>query len=386
MDAWWKASPFWGVGVYLGGENKLDCDDPSQPPVLTTGWVSTQLAHGWRLLPIWVGPQASCTGYATRIDQDPANGYAAAKAQGRSAADQADEAASALGIPRGSSLFYDLEDFDLQASDDCRRSALTFLSAWTHEVHALGWKSGVYSNVAAGITALDYADTVSPNAYEEPDQVWYAWANGKADTAIDTTWVRSTSWTPHRRVHQYATDVDATYGGVTLRIDRNFVDVGRGSVAPAPAPSCGVRVSFASYPILRRGSTGAAVKAAQCLLKQQRYYGGSVTGRYDAATATAVKRLQTHAGLGTTGVLGARAWTSLLAAGKQPLLKRGSASEPVRHLQRALNAAGSEGLGVTGVFSAGTTSAVQRYQKRLGRPATGVVTSSTWKDLAAGKL
>jgi len=385
MDAWLTTSPFWGVGIYLGGENRYqECE--SDQPALTRTWVSTQLAHGWRLLPIWVGPQAACTTYTgAKIDATPASSYAAAKLQGARAADAAADAASGLGVPSGSTLFYDLEDYAL-TDDDCRRSALSFLSGWTTEVHARAFRSGVYSNVSAAIASLDYADNVAHGSYVMPDQIWYAWENGKADTAIDTQWVRTSSWTPHKRSHQYDLDTDVTYGGVTLHIDRSFLDLGTGSVAPQAASTCGVNVNLGSYPTLRRGSTGSAVKAAQCLLKLQHYYGGTVSGRYDAATATAVKRLQTHAHLYASGTLGKGAWTALLAAGQHPLLKRGSASEPVRHLQRALNAAGGEGLGVNGVFGSGTSSAVRRYQQRVGQPVTGVVTWTTWSALLAGKV
>jgi hypothetical protein len=381
MDAWWRSSPFWGVGVYLGGENLHECDTSQ----LTSSWMSRQLGHGWRVLPIWVGPQASCTTYATRIDDDPTGTYAAARQQGREAADGAADQASSLGVPSGTALFYDLEDFDLQASDDCRRSALSFLSAWTDEVHARGFVSGVYANVAAGIAALDYADAASHGSYVMPDRIWYAWANGRADTAISTTWVRSSSWTPHRRLHQYAHEVRLTYGGVTMTVDRNYLDVGRGSVAPAPAPSCGVRVSFPAYATLRRGATGTHVEAAQCLLRQQRYYSGRITGRFDAATATATRRLRRGAGLGDSGVLDRRAWTALLSRGSHPLVKVGSASQAVRRLQRALNAARGDRLTVSGVFTAATTASVRRYQQQVGLPVDGVAGGAVWSALTRGR-
>ena len=56
MDAWRLESPYAGIGIYLGGSNRL-CDQPE----LDADWVSTQQRQGWHLLPLWVGPQASCT-------------------------------------------------------------------------------------------------------------------------------------------------------------------------------------------------------------------------------------------------------------------------------------------------------------------------------------
>ena len=381
MDEWRTRSPFWGVGVYFGGE-ATTCDRTN----LTSSWVSRQVKRGWRILPIWVGPQAACSTvpYAADIDPDPAGSYAAAAQQGRSNADAAVRAARNLGIASRSTLWYDIEDFGLR-DDHCRRSTLTFLSAWTKRLHALGFTSGVYSNVSAAVDALDYADTVSPGSYALPDQIWYAWDNGRADTYIDERWVRGDNWTPHARVHQYELDTLSTYGGVSMVIDHNFMDVGRGSVAPKPLATCGVKVDFADYTHLRRGSKGGQVKAAQCLLKRKRTYDGRIHGRYDTATVRAVKAFQRARSLRVTGTMTVPTWTVLLAEGKNALLKRGSVGDPVRRVQRGLTAALDRKVAVTGVFNAGTTTAVTRYQRARGLTATGVVDPDTWAALEAGR-
>jgi hypothetical protein len=381
MDLWRTSSPFWGVGVYLGGE-ATTCDRSN----LTSAWVSRQAKRGWRILPIWVGPQAVCSTipYAADIDPDPASSYAAAAAQGRRNANAAVAAAKRLGIPPRSTLWYDIEDYGL-SDDHCRKSALTFLSAWTKRLHALGFTSGVYSSVGAAVHSLDYADEVSPGSYAMPDQIWYAWDNGRADTFIDKRWVRGSSWAPRARVHQYELDTPATYGGVTMEIDFNFIDVGGGSVAPKPLATCGVRVDFRDYKGIRRGSSGPQVKAAQCLLKKKRMYGGRIHGRYDAGTVRAVKAFQRARSLRVTGTMTAPTWTVLLAEGKSVLLKRGSVGDPVRRVQRGLTAALDSKVAVTGVVNAGTTRAIMRYQRTTGLSPTGVVDPATWAKLEAGR-
>ncbi len=381
MDVWRESSPFWGVGVYLGGA-ATTCDRTQ----LTSAWVSRQARLGWKVLPIWVGPQAACSkvGYASDIDPDPAGSYAAAAAQGRQNADAAVAAAKDVSIGAGSTLWYDIEDFRV-GETECRQSTLTFLSAWTKRLHNLGYRSGVYSSVSAAIHSLDYADNVSHGSYAMPDQVWYAWDNGRADTRIDTKWVREGSWAPHARVHQYDLDTVATYGDVSMFIDRNFMDVGRGSVAPRPRKTCGVRVDFADYQLLHRGSKGAQVKAAQCLLKQKRVYAGKVHGRFDVPTVRAVRSFQRSRGLRASGRTSAPTWTVLLAEGSNPLVKRGSVGDAVRRLQRGLTAALDRKVAVTGVFNAGTTTAVLRYQRARHLPATGVAGPETWRDLEAGR-
>ena len=52
----WKASPYRAIGIYIGGNNR-GCTQAN----LTADWVRTQVAAGWKLIPLYVGPQASCT-------------------------------------------------------------------------------------------------------------------------------------------------------------------------------------------------------------------------------------------------------------------------------------------------------------------------------------
>ena len=66
MDAWIKHSPFRAVGIYISGDSRACRTQPN----LTPTWVATQLSRGWRLLPITLGPQASCLDRFPRYDDD----------------------------------------------------------------------------------------------------------------------------------------------------------------------------------------------------------------------------------------------------------------------------------------------------------------------------
>jgi peptidoglycan hydrolase-like protein with peptidoglycan-binding domain len=358
--------------------------------------VSTQLRAGWRLLPLTVGPQASCTTVdryrsQVRINPRSTSGYAAARLQGRQEAVKTVAAARALGISARSTLWYDIESYDTSITS-CRESALSFLSAWTKKLHSLGYVSGVYSSAGTGISALDRADAATPGKYAMPDQVWHARWDGVASTA--STYFRPTSWMPHRRVHQYLGDHNETHGGVTINIDSNYLDLGRGSVAPAPRASCGVKIDFATYPTLQLGDTRSEAAAAQCLLKNKGFYAAAVGGALDATTMAALNAFQRNRALPVTSSLTGSAWTALLADGRQSVLKQGSASHGVRRAQRALNAAlGARplfggppvpALVVDGVFGASTTTAVRLYQQRTGVPVTGVLAADTWEELSIG--
>ena len=388
MDAWLTSSPFWGVGIYLGGSSascRPTTTDPGQPH-LDARWVAQQRANGWRLLPIWVGPQAAChTSYGDRIDANPAGAYAAADARGRSEATAAVARAREIGLPDRTTLWYDLEGGWDVADDDCRRSALRFLSGWTSALHDLGYRSGVYSSVSAAIHALDNADGLSPGSYEMPDQVWYAWFNGRADVDIDPQWVRAGSWRGER-VHQYEAHTTVVYGGVPLTIDRNYLELDGGSQPPRTTRSCGrTRLDFPSYPRLRNGSRGDRVEALQCLLRKNGRYRGKLDGRFDRDVVRALQTFQRRHDLRQTGKPNAETWTTLFARGSAPLMKVGSAGESALRLQRSLRAAGWRSVKPTGIVTDRTTKAVARYQRQVGLDPTGVVTRETWAALQDGR-
>jgi peptidoglycan hydrolase-like protein with peptidoglycan-binding domain len=288
--------------------------------------------------------------------------------------------ARGLGIGRGATLYYDLEDYDI-APDDCRRSALRFLSGWTDTLHGADYQSGVYSNIAAAITSVDYANLASPGSYTMPDDIWFAWSNGRADTKTGD-WVQTSQWDDHARIHQYALDTQQTHGGYTLTIDANWADVGHGSVAPQPKALCrGVDVDLRRYPSLGQGKRGPAVSAGQCLLRRQHFTAAPISGRYDARTVVAVRKAQRRLDLEETGRLTRPTWAALLARGRQPVLKVGSTGDTVLRLQRAVTAALGRPTRIDGVYTTKTAKAVSKLQRKRGLAPTGVVTTEVWDAL-----
>lgn len=386
MDAWLTSSPFWAVGIYISGASRACREQPN----LTPQWITTQLENGWRLLPITLGPQASCSTRFPRygndpvIDDDPANNYGKARAMGRLEANRAVAAAQDLGIDPGSTLWYDLEGYDNRIVR-CRTSAQWFLSAWTKRLHALDYVSGVYSSAGSGLKVLDDWRVDPPAGYLGPDRVWIADWNGKADTA--STYIRPDGWLPGNRMHQYRGGHNETWGGVTINIDSNWLDLGRGSTPPKAVNHCQAKIQldFAAYPFLRPGDTGPEVTALQCLLRKHAEYDGELDGVYDAAVAAAVQRFRAEVGLPAGKATGKAVWVALTSQGRTSLVKVGARREMVRRLQRALNAAAAEKLTVSGVFDVRTAAAVKRYQDRRGLPESGVVTPQVWAALQSGK-
>jgi len=384
MDAWLTSSPFWAVGIYTSGDSRF-CTAQRN---LTPTWVDSQLRKGWKLLPITLGPQASCTTRERylkqeRIKPDSTGSYAKARQQGRDEAVKAVAAAAALGITTGSTLWYDLEAFDIRPVH-CRESALSFLDAWTQQLHAMDYVSGVYSSAASGIRMLDDARVNRPSAYTMPDQVWVADWNGKAN--LSSSYIRSDGWMPHARVRQYRGGHNETHGGVTINIDSNYMSLGKGSVAPRKRLHCGgVDLDLRRFRHLRPGTPRVQeTKALQCALKLKKFLNGPANGTYDARTRQAVRAWESSRGLKTNGVMSRANWMMLLTDGRKPVLKFGSAKAAVLRLQRTLNAASAAKIAVTGFYDDETTAAVRSYQSRVGLPVTGVVAPNTWAKLRAG--
>ena len=246
----WGSSPYRAIGVYVGGVNRT-----CKQPALTKGWVSA-VSGRWQLLPIYKGLQAPCGGKPTDQKITPS----AAASQGRSEADRATASVSALGMINGSAIYYDMENY-ATTNAACRTTVLTFLSAWTKELHRLGYVSGVYENLNLG--ARDLANVYTSASYARPDALWIA--RYDANSSL-TGWagIADSRWAVHQRAKQYRAEVRQTYGGVTIAIDIDSVD------APVATLAHGYRVTSAdmlnartgpgtSYPAVREYAAGASL-------------------------------------------------------------------------------------------------------------------------------
>jgi len=200
MRTWRRLSPYQAVGIYIGGADRA-CAQPN----LTAAWVSQQQAAGWHFIPIYVGPQAV------------------------GAARDAVRAARMLGFGPRSPLYYDMEAYPASSA----RPVLRFLTSWTRELHVLGYTSGVYSNSLSGIR--DLVKNYSNASYTMPDVIYDALWNGVADTADPL--LPATDWPLHQRIHQYQGGQNVTYGGNTISIDEDYLDVQQSVTGTSPQAS-----------------------------------------------------------------------------------------------------------------------------------------------------
>ncbi|BFV56767.1 hypothetical protein KCMC57_up18710 [Kitasatospora sp. CMC57] len=204
MSGWKADSPYGAVGIYIGGSHRA-CAQAN----LTPSWVQQQASAGWSFMPLYVGPQAANL-------SSPAG-------QGAAAADDAADQAAGLGFAPGSLLYYDMENY----SSGYSTNVLSFLSSWTRQLHARGYNSAVYSSSSSGIA--DLVRNVS--GYTMPDAVFSANWNNVVDT--NDSVLPAGYWNQHQRVHQYAGNVTETWHGISITIDRDYLDVQVAPTTPA---------------------------------------------------------------------------------------------------------------------------------------------------------
>ena len=95
----------------------------------------------------------------------------------------------------GSAIYGDMEHYS--AGDAaCRTAVLTYVSAWTKELHRLGYLAGMYANLSSGAKHL--SEAYASTAYARPDALWIArWDGSPALTG----WagIPNTQWANHQR-------------------------------------------------------------------------------------------------------------------------------------------------------------------------------------------
>lgn len=223
LQAWWDASPYNVVNLYIGGVHR-GCNNIG----LDVAWLRSASQMGWTFIPTWVGLQAPCESYFShQISTNATIAYG----QGRSEAKAAADAASAIGLPKDTVIYYDLEAYaGSSVTTACRNAVKSFMNGWVERLHELGKKAGAYGSPRGSYMA-DWSEIA-----HVPDYVWIAvWYSPYFYDPEATVWVpehlSDDLWAYHQRIRQYTNSHTETWGGVALTIDSNILD---GGVAALP--------------------------------------------------------------------------------------------------------------------------------------------------------
>lgn len=202
MRVWRRASRYRAIGIYIGGADRT-CAQPN----LTRAWLRAEVVAGWRPIPLYAGPQADFG----ELDA-PAQ-------QGRAAAMDAVVQARRLGFAPRTPLYYDMEGFP----PIWNAVALTFMLAWTRELHRLGYAAGVYGSGDSGIA--DLISQYRRHVREMPDVIYIADWNNLPSTAIRR--LHHLWW--HKRIHQFTGQRTQAYGGITMDVNKDFLGLREGA-------------------------------------------------------------------------------------------------------------------------------------------------------------
>lgn len=152
--------------------------------------------------------------------------------------------------------------------------------------------------------------------------------------------------------------------------------------AAAATPQCST--VFASYPTIRKGSTGTKARSMECLLARAGY-STTVNGSFSAHDAQQLAAFRGSIGLNKLTFGGRRAWSALLSRGSAPTLTPGSRGAAVLRLQTSLRSAGFK-VPNTGSYAAGTVAAVKAAQRARHLSVTGKATAALWHALQHGRI
>ena len=139
------------------------------------------------------------------------------------------------------------------------------------------------------------------------------------------------------------------------------------------------------WPVVRQGDDGHPVLTLQELLRAHGH-AIAVDGDFGRQTATAVRAVQTAAGLTADGIVGKLTWPKVIKT-----VRRGDSGDAVRGVQvefqfRNLSGDPTQGVQIDGIFGPQTEQAVRGFQDALDVAVDGIVGPITWRALVSGML
>jgi hypothetical protein len=214
MATWWRSSPYFDIGIYIGGSDRA-----CLMPGLNSTWATNAHNQGWGFYPIWVGPQPACwTGGGATMSSTSS----VARQQGLNEAVSAIQTMRNLGFTGINVIYYDMEGYPTSNSV-CRDAVDAFVDGWDTEIQAVGEKAGVYGSSCASAPA----DWVS--IAHVPDYVWLGAYNGDPDV-WGLQCIADQLWNGGRRLHQYRGSHIESWGGLSIANVDN--DCAYGGVVP----------------------------------------------------------------------------------------------------------------------------------------------------------
>lgn len=233
LSAWWTGTPWYEIGVYLGGsvgQAKHCYDGPAA--------VDRALNTGYAVTLYWYGPQNGSGCQLTTFSDYFSSNTTTAYNQGVEQADLAKAAATSAGLPTLTRIFYDMEAYRTSGTN-CRAAAKSFINGWDHELayDSAYWGAAYGSSCASHPT--DWAGIANVPVAISPSGASASSPSGGLDngSAYGYSCLSDGLWVYDQRVGQFSYDTSDAHGnplvynGVHLSaIDEDCAD----SYLPSP--------------------------------------------------------------------------------------------------------------------------------------------------------
>ena len=192
-------------------------------------------------------------------------------------------------------------------------------------VSAVGWKAGLSDIILPECSCIRMVELYKKKKrWQESDSyvpspgdiIMYDWGDtGKGDNTGNPDHVGIVASVNGDTVQVIEGNKSETVGYRYLKINGRYI---RGYCLPDYASKVKTTVQTemvsVSLPVLKRGSTGAAVTNLQVLLTAKGCNTGGIDGSFGPNTDTAFRKFQKAAGLTVDGSCGQKSWNSLLMA------------------------------------------------------------------------
>jgi hypothetical protein len=182
MQAGWNYSPFYDVGLYIGGVNYTGTKAGT---VANPLWLGLVQREGWGIFPIWVGWQPVCTptkvngSHVFNVYQGTNGSLSASEGAGdaTSAANNADQFNLSNSV-----IFADIEQYTPpQASpynpgNTCSAPVVNYINAWVSTLHQRRYSAGIYVN-QSDLQDIIIGGAFNPAITNMPDELYVAKQN-----------------------------------------------------------------------------------------------------------------------------------------------------------------------------------------------------------------
>jgi hypothetical protein len=216
LSDWWAGTPWWHVGLYLGGSNgaTVGCS------TLGSSTFNYAVNLGFGVIPYWYGPQmpTSCGGSGGLPSYISLNTTTAYN-QGVAEATSAGNTATSYGLGYDGIVYFDLEGF--VNNSGCLAAEQAFVNGWDYQmsIGTLFWPGLYGSSCSSHLTSLGGA-----SISHIPYAISVADYNRQYNTVYGLLCLPDSQWNNDHRNHQFVQEEYLHFNSTYMYVDEDCAD------------------------------------------------------------------------------------------------------------------------------------------------------------------